>query len=185
MATYAIASAITKGTLKVMDYSIKDLEPVLSPLKKAGLLIKESGDKSILVTADRELQAIPKLAVAPWPGFPTDLVSIFIVLATQSKGVSLLHDWMYESRMFFADKLISMGAHITIADPHRVLVYGPARLNGRDMETPDIRAGMALVLAALVAKGTSVIHKAELIERGYEDVVGNLNRLGAKIERID
>jgi len=113
------------------------------------------------------------------------LMSVAIVLATQAKGTSLLHDWMYESRMYFVDKLISMGAAIVIADPHRVIVTGPAKLYGRTLETPDIRAGMALVLAALIAKGESTIHKAELIERGYEDVVGKLISLGASITRVE
>ena len=112
-------------------------------------------------------------------------MSVVIILASQAEGVSLLHDWMYESRMFFVDKLISMGAHMTIADPHRVLVYGPSKLMGRNLETPDIRAGMALVLAALVAKGESIINRAELIDRGYEDVVGKLLALGANIKKID
>src|SRR5437667_10176573 len=99
-------------------------------------------------------------------------MSVVMVLATQSKGIILCHDWMYESRMFFVDKLISMGAKITVADPHRVLVSGKTKLVGRNLETPDIRAGMALVLAALIAKGESKIDRAELIERGYEDMVG-------------
>ena len=112
-------------------------------------------------------------------------MSAAIVLATQCKGVTLCHDWMYESRMFFIDKLISMGANVTLADPHRVFVYGPDRLKGRNLETPDIRAGMALVLAGLIARGKSVINQAELIERGYEDVVGKLKSLGADIERVE
>ena len=127
----------------------------------------------------------PKLVTNIWPGFPTDLMSAAIVLATQSKGVILCHDWMYESRMFFIDKIISMGANITLADPHRSLIYGPTKLKGRNLETPDIRAGMALVLASLVAKGTSVINQAELIERGYEDVVEKLKSLGAQIESFE
>lgn len=147
--------------------------------------IKFDEVKEGIVVSGEDLTAIHRLHVRPWPGFPTDLMSMTIVLATQSKGISLLHDWMYESRMFFTDKLMSMGANIVIADPHRVIVYGPSQLWGREMETPDIRAGMALVLAALCAKGRSVINKAELIERGYENIVENLVNLGADIQRID
>ncbi|KKS69919.1 MAG: UDP-N-acetylglucosamine 1-carboxyvinyltransferase [Candidatus Daviesbacteria bacterium GW2011_GWA2_42_7] len=139
---------------------------------------------SIFISA-KKINPIPKIITNIWPGFPTDLMSVVIILASQAEGVSLLHDWMYESRMFFVDKLISMGAHMTIADPHRVLVYGPSKLMGRNLETPDIRAGMALVLAALVAKGESIINRAELIDRGYEDVVGKLLALGANIKKID
>ena len=132
-----------------------------------------------------KLKSTQKLVTNIWPGFPTDLMSVAIVLATQSKGVILCHDWMYEGRMFFIDKLITMGAKITLADPHRVLVYGQNKLRGKELETPDIRAGMALVVAALVARGRSVINQAELIERGYEDVVMKLRGLGADIERVE
>jgi len=127
---------------------------------------------------------IPKLTTNIWPGFPTDLMSIMIVLATQARGVSLLHDWMFESRMFFVDKLISMGANIIIADPHRVLVSGLSPLVARNLESPDIRAGMALVLAGLIASGESTINRVELIERGYGDMAMNLGKIGADIRRI-
>jgi len=182
--TYAIAAAITFGSLVLTNCTMEDLEPIIIPLQDFGVNIEKYGDNKIKVSAET-LKSVERLHVRPWPGFPTDLMSVFIVLATQAPGVTLLHDWMYESRMFFVDKLINMGASIIIADPHRVLVHGPSRLVGRELETPDIRAGMALVLASLVAKGTSIINKAELIERGYEDVVGNLKRLGVSIQRID
>ena len=132
-----------------------------------------------------KLKSPPRLTTNIWPGFPTDLMSVAIVLATQSKGVILCHDWMYESRMFFVDKLISMGAQIILADPHRVLISGPSKLKGRNLDTPDIRAGMAMLLASLAAKGRSVIGQAELIERGYEDAVGKLRTLGAEIEKFE
>lgn len=181
--TFAIAAALTKGEIEIDKSNLPDVDCITCNLGKMGLEFKET-EHSYLVSCPK-IQAIPKLKVALWPGFPTDMMSVMIVLATQAQGVSLLHDWMYESRMFFADKLISMGAHITIADPHRVLVYGPTKLYGRNLETPDIRAGMALVLAALVTSGKSVIDRAELIERGYEDVVGKLSSLGANIQKID
>ncbi len=180
--TYAVASAITKSEIVLENASLVDLEPITYPLSKMGIKFEQKGE-GILVSSDK-IKPIERLTTNIWPGFPTDLMSAMIVLATQAHGASLLHDWMYESRMFFVDKLISMGANITIADPHRVFVYGHTRLHGREMESPDIRAGMALVLAALIAKGESIINKAELIERGYEDVVGNLSRLGASIRRI-
>ena len=108
-----------------------------------------------------------------------------IVLATQAEGVTLCHDWMYESRMFFVDKLIAMGAQITQCDPHRVLVAGPCHLRGQRLSSPDIRAGIALMIAAMCARGTSRIDNAELIDRGYEDIAVRLNSIGAKIERVN
>lgn len=179
--TYAIAAAVTGGEIEVEGINYEDIEPIIYPLTKMGIVTKTS-KSAIKVYADT-LLATPRLKTNVWPGFPTDMMSVTIVLATQTKGVSLLHDWMYESRMFFVDKLISMGANITICDPHRVVVYGPTRLYGKELETPDIRAGMALVLAALTAEGESIINRAELIERGYEDVVSKLASLGAEIKR--
>lgn len=181
--TYAVAAGITVGKIKIFGCGMKDWESVLVPLSKIGINFEVRGGE--IIASTKGLKPINRLIVGPWPGFPTDLMSIFIVAATQAKGISLLHDWMYENRMFFVDKLISMGANITIADPHRVLVYGATKLWAREVETPDIRAGMALVLASLVAKGRSIINRAELIERGYEDVAGNLKSLGALIERLD
>lgn len=181
--TYAIAAAITGGEIEIKNIDQVDLRPILIPLMKFGIEFEKT-EGGIKVFA-RELKAVARLHTNIWPGFPTDLISAAIVLATQSKGLTLCHDWMYESRMFFVDKLISMGAHIILADPHRCLVQGQSKLKGRDLETPDIRAGMALVLAALAAKGKSVIHRAELIERGYEDPVAKLKKLGAEIKRVE
>lgn len=181
--TYIVAAAITGGEVKLEGLGDTYLEPVLSPLKAFGINIQQENG-NILVRASK-LKSTSKLITNIWPGFPTDLMSVAIVLATQSKGVILCHDWMYEGRMFFIDKLITMGAKITLADPHRVLIYGPVRLRGRSLETPDIRAGMALVVAALAAKGKSVINQAELIERGYEDVATKLRSLGADIKRVE
>ena len=120
----------------------------------------------------------------PWPAFPTDLMSIAIVVATQSRGSVLFHDWMYPSRMFFIDKLVGMGAHVVLCDPHRCIVNGPTKLYGETLESPDIRAGMSLLLAALAAEGTSVIRNVGQIERGYERVDEKLRALSARIERI-
>ncbi len=181
--TYAIAAAVTGGKVKVTGLDNTDLDPVLVPLKRFGIEVGNVGND--LTFSASSLKSPQRLVTNIWPGFPTDVMSVAIVLATQSKGMMMCHDWMYESRMFFIDKLISMGAQIILADPHRVLVLGPKKLRGTKLATPDIRAGMALVLAALVAKGKSTINQAELIERGYEDVVGKLKLLGAQIERIE
>lgn len=179
--TYAVASAITGGKIKIFGLDKSNLDSVLEPLKRFGVKI-ETNDNYLVASADKLISPV-KIITNIWPGFPSDLMSVAIVLATQSKGITLCHDWMYESRMFFVDKLISMGAQITLADPHRSLVYGPGKLKGRVIETPDIRAGMALVLAALVARGESTINQIELIERGYENVVGKLTDLGADIKK--
>lgn len=183
MGTYTVAAAVTGGNIWLENCEESDCEPILWPLRKMGMQIVEKNGR-FLVSA-KKLQAIPTLTTGFWPNFPTDLMSIMIVLATQSRGVSLLRDWLFESRMFFVDKLIAMGAHITIADPHRVVIFGPTKLIARELESPDIRAGMALLLAALIAKGTSTINKAELIERGYEDVVEKITSLGGNIQRLD
>jgi UDP-N-acetylglucosamine 1-carboxyvinyltransferase len=127
---------------------------------------------------------IPKIEDAPWPGFPADLISIAIVVATQVVGPVLFHEKMFESRLYFVDKLIAMGAHIVLCDPHRCLVNGPSPLHGERLESPDIRAGMALVIAALCAEGTSVIRNIVQIDRGYECLDEKLQALGAAIERV-
>ena len=127
---------------------------------------------------------IPEISVLPWPGFPSDLMSIAIVMATQVTGSILFHDWMYPSRMYFTDKLVGMGAQIVLCDPHRCIVQGPTRLYPENLESPDIRAGMALLLAALATPGKSTIRNIGQIERGYERVDEKLRALGANISRI-
>ncbi|MDE0643780.1 MAG: UDP-N-acetylglucosamine 1-carboxyvinyltransferase [bacterium] len=129
--------------------------------------------------------AVPKIEDGPWPSFPADLTSIALVAATQAFGSVLIHEKMFESRMFFVDRLIDMGARIVLCDPHRAVVMGPNRLKSSTMSSPDIRAGMALLIAALVAEGESLINNAEQIERGYEDIDNRLRQMGAEIERID
>lgn len=148
--------------------------------------------EDIYIPAHQELQVqddsdgnIPKIDDGPWPAFPADLVSIAVVLATQARGTILIHEKMYESRLYFVDKLIAMGARIIACDPHRVVVTGPARLHGEEMQSPDIRAGMALVIAALCAEGTSIIHNIRQIDRGYERLEERLQALGAHIVRED
>ncbi len=159
-------------------------------MNRLGVSWHTEGD-NIIVPEDQLLEiepdlgnAIPEISVMPWPAFPTDLMSIAIVIATQSKGSILFHDWMYPSRMYFTDKLVSMGAQIVLCDPHRCIVMGPTQLAGEQLESPDIRAGMALVLAALSASGESVIRNVSQVDRGYQDVEKKLQALGAKIERL-
>jgi UDP-N-acetylglucosamine 1-carboxyvinyltransferase len=149
----------------------------------------ETDGKSIFVPSHQELKVIhdiggmiPKIDDSPWPGFPPDLISIIIVTATQVDGSVLVFEKMYESRMFFVDKLVSMGAKIVLCDPHRAVINGPSRLKGTELSSPDIRAGMALVLAALCAEGKSIIQNVIQIERGYENLVERLKKIGAKIE---
>jgi len=181
--TFAIASAVTGGEVEIEGVQKEDLDPIIYFLSKIGLKMKF--EKGSLFVYPSKLKSVPKVTTGVWPAFPTDLMSCMIVLTTQADGVTLLHDWMYESRMFFVDKLMSMGAHVTIADPHRVLVYGPTKLKGQVLDTPDLRAGMALVVAALAAEGESVIDKIELVERGYEKIEQKLMALGAKIKRVN
>jgi len=180
--TFAILAAVTRGQIEISPIEKEDLDMILLTLANFSINYQIEG-KTLIVT-DGKLRSVDKVVTDVWPGFPTDLMAPMIVLATQAEGATILHDWMYESRMFFVDKLLSMGAKVVIADPHRVLVYGPTKLRGQRLDTPDIRAGMALVIAALTAQGRSIIDKAELIERGYEDIVERLAALGAKIQKI-
>lgn len=179
--TFAVAAAVTGGDIEIEGVNLDDMEMILIYLSKMGVNFEMSGNS--LVIKSSKLTAAAKIDSGLWPGFPTDLMSAIIVLATQADGVTLLHDWLYESRMFFVDKLISMGANVTICDPHRVLVSGPTKLRAQELDTPDIRAGIALVIAALAADGKSLINRVELIDRGYEKIDERLSKLGAKIKR--
>ena len=183
------AAVVTKGSIRIKNAGIEHLEMVRMVFQRLGVDWQKDG-KDIIVPKDQKLviepdlgEAIPEISVMPWPAFPTDLMSIAIVIATQSKGTVLFHDWMYPSRMFFTDKLVGMGAQIVLCDPHRCIVQGPSRLYSEKMESPDIRAGMALLLAALSAKGVSVIRNVAQIERGYERIDEKLKALGANIKR--
>jgi len=184
------AAAVTHGSITVKNAGIHYLDMIKLVFARLGVTWEERG-KDIFVPEDQKLViepdlggAIPTVNVMPWPAFPTDLMSIAIVLATQSRGTVLFHDWMYPSRMFFTDKLVGMGAQIVLCDPHRCIVQGPTPLTSEKMESPDIRAGMSLVLASLSAQGRSVIRNVNQIDRGYEKVDEKLRKLGANIERI-
>ncbi|MEN6408584.1 MAG: UDP-N-acetylglucosamine 1-carboxyvinyltransferase [Anaerolineaceae bacterium] len=185
------AAVVTGGSIRIRNAGNEYLGMIRLVFNRLGVSWETEG-ADILVPSDQKLivepdlgGAIPEISVMPWPAFPTDLMSIAIVVATQSRGTTLFHDWMYPSRMFFTDKLVGMGAQIVLCDPHRCIVQGPTRLSGEKMESPDIRAGMALVLAALSAGGKSVIRNVGQIDRGYEQVDAKLRSLGAEIERTE
>ena len=184
------ATVVTRGSIRIKKAGPQYLDMISIVFKKLGVNW-EVIDQDIYIPQPQQLKiepdlgdAIPEISVMPWPAFPTDLMSIAIVVATQSRGSVLFHDWMYPSRMFFIDKLVSMGAQIILCDPHRCIVQGPSKLYGERMESPDIRAGMSMVLAALAAQGTSIIRNVGQIDRGYEKVDEKLRALGAHIDRI-
>ncbi|MEN6299484.1 MAG: UDP-N-acetylglucosamine 1-carboxyvinyltransferase [Anaerolineaceae bacterium] len=185
------AAVVTKGSIRIKNAGSEYLGMISVVFNKLGVHWDVEG-KDIQVPSHQPLViepdlggAIPEICVMPWPAFPTDLMSIAIVVATQSKGSALFHDWMYPSRMFFLDKLVAMGAQIVLCDPHRCIVQGPTQLYGENMESPDIRAGMTLVLAALAAEGQSTIRNIGQIDRGYERVDEKLRNLGAHIIRVE
>ncbi|MBI4514035.1 MAG: UDP-N-acetylglucosamine 1-carboxyvinyltransferase [Gemmatimonadetes bacterium] len=149
-----------------------------------GEMLRLPGDQNLEIQMDFG-ERVPTLADGPWPAFPPDLISIATVVATQCRGIVLIHEKMFESRLFFVDKLVSMGARIVLCDPHRAVVVGPSPLQGVELESPDIRAGMAMLIAALGAEGESRIHNIGQIERGYERIDERLRALGAEIERVD
>lgn len=187
--SYIGAAVVTGGTIRIKNAGVEHLDMIHLVMNRLGVTWETVGD-DLIVPSDQLLEvepdlgnAIPEISVMPWPAFPTDLMSIAIVIATQSKGSILFHDWMYPSRMYFTDKLVGMGAQIVLCDPHRCIVQGPTQLSSERLESPDIRAGMALVLAALSAKGESVIRNVSQIDRGYQTVDEKLKNLGADIQR--
>ena len=188
--SFIAAGALTGGSVRIVNAGAKYLDMIRLVFNRLGVDWVEDGEDVVIESHDRiEITPdlggfVPQITAQPWPAFPTDLVSLAIVVASQAEGSVLFHDWMYPSRMFFVDKLVSMGARIILCDPHRCIVDGPTQLIGEVLESPDIRAGMALVLAALAAEGTSIIHNIGQIERGYESIDEKLQQLGAKIERI-
>src|SRR5207248_2277925 len=187
-----VAASAASGTTVLRNAAsephVQDLAKFLIAL---GAESEDDGhDLIVAATQSRRIQTdmgghVPKLEDQPWPAFPADTMSIAIVTATQCEGLILMHEKMFESRMFFVDKLSTMGARIVLCDPHRALVHGPSRLRGAFLESPDIRAGMAMLLAALCADGTSFINNVGQIERGYERIDERLNALGASITRVD
>lgn len=183
-------AAVTRSEIEIEDAQPENMRMSRLVFGKLGIRWDTDG-KSIFVPSHQELKVIsdiggmiPKIDDAPWPGFPPDLISIMLVTATQVHGTVLIFEKMFESRMFFVDKLVSMGAKIVLCDPHRAVVSGPSRLRGLELTSPDIRAGMAMVIAALCAEGKSIIQNVIQIERGYENLVGRLKQLGARIEEV-
>jgi len=184
-------AAVTHGEISIEGVEPQDLPPLKVGFARLGInwtvqgtTLTVPGSQTMRVVADLGGQ-VPKIDDAPWPGFPPDLTSIMTVVATQTEGTALIHEKMFESRMFFVDKLIGMGAKIILCDPHRAVVVGPSRLNGALLVSPDVRAGMAMVIAALCADGISTIQNVYQIERGYEKITERLQALGAHISRVE
>ncbi|HET6617489.1 MAG TPA: UDP-N-acetylglucosamine 1-carboxyvinyltransferase, partial [Gemmatimonadota bacterium] len=182
-------AAVTGGELTIRDAGVEHLPMIRIGLERLGVRLEIDGN-DVRVHGDQELAivddaggAVPTLDDAPWPGFPADLTSIMVVVATQARGTILIHEKMFESRLFFVDQLQRMGARIILCDPHRVVVTGPAALAGAQISSPDIRAGMALLIAALTARGESIIQNVHQIDRGYEDIDRRLRALGADVHR--
>ena len=184
-------AAASGGELYIEGVRPQDVRPTKIAFGKLGIVWAHDGlvihvPRKQAMEVDYDLGGmIPKIDDAPWPGFPPDLTSIITVVATQVKGTVLIHEKMFESRMFFVDKLIGMGARIVLCDPHRAVVTGPSKLHGSEMTSPDVRAGMAMLIAAMCANGRSVIRNIYQIERGYENLVERLTALGARITRKD
>jgi UDP-N-acetylglucosamine 1-carboxyvinyltransferase len=184
-------AAVTGGEVTIEAVAVEDVAPILPHFARLGVRV-QLNDSSVTVPAGQELAIqddlggqIPKIEDGPWPAFPADLTSIAVTVATQAHGTILIFEKMFESRLFFVDKLVNMGARIILCDPHRVVVTGPTKLYGERMESPDIRAGMALVIAALCAEGRSTIGNIQQIDRGYERIDERLRMLGAQIERVE
>jgi UDP-N-acetylglucosamine 1-carboxyvinyltransferase len=194
-------AAVTKSQIRIANAGVEHLRSTLMGFARLGVFCQIDGPDLVVPTAqewkpshddDQWMQIrsdlgghVPKLEDQPWPAFPADTMSIALVTATQCNGMVLIHEKMFESRLFFVDKLIGMGARIVLCDPHRAIVSGPTQLRGGNVESPDIRAGMAMLVAALCAKGESTINNVGQIERGYERIDERLRALGAHVERVD
>jgi UDP-N-acetylglucosamine 1-carboxyvinyltransferase len=188
--SFMAIAGVTGGEMRIKDTVPDDLRMVRLVFQRIGLQSELDGNDVVVpggqkLVAQRDVgEYKAKVQDGPWPAFPADLTSIAVALATQCEGSVLIHEWMFESRMFFIDKLVAMGADITLCDPHRAIVNGPSRLRGEPVESPDIRAGMAVLLAALCAKGRTQIGNIRQIDRGYERIDERLRELGASIERV-
>jgi UDP-N-acetylglucosamine 1-carboxyvinyltransferase len=183
--------AVTEGEIVIEDAVPDQLAGVWPGFERLGIAchvdgssVRVPGRQELLIRDDLGSQ-IPKIEDGPWPAFPADLTSIALAVATQASGTVLIFEKMFENRLFFVDKLVTMGARIILCDPHRAVVNGPAKLYGERMESPDIRAGMAMVIASLCAEGRSTIGNIGQIDRGYERIDERLRALGASIERVE
>lgn len=184
-------AAVTRSEITIERAGVEHLRSTLMGFERLGVVCRVEGE-DLVIPANQEMVirsdlggAVPKLEDQPWPAFPADTMSIALVTATQCTGVIVIHEKMFESRLFFVDKLIGMGARIVLCDPHRAVVVGPSQLHSGRVESPDIRAGMAMLLAALCARGESIIDNVSQIERGYERIDERLRALGAQIERVE
>ena len=179
--SWGVTAAITGGEIEVLGVRTADLEVVAAPLLKMGLRCTYAGDR--LLVEPSTLTAAGRITTGLWPGFPSDMVSLVTVLATQADGRTLVHDWLYELRLFALEQLSAMRAGLFLCDPHRIIVSGPTRLRGRLLDARDLRSGMALIAAALAAEGESTVTPLETVERGYASLVDRLRSLGAQVER--
>jgi len=190
IASFIGLGAITGSDLRIVDTRPEDLRMILLTFERLGIRVEIDGstvrvppNQDLRVVAD-EGGAIPKIDDGIWPAFPADLTSIAVAVATQTNGTVMIFEKMFENRLFFVDKLVAMGARIVLCDPHRAVVSGPARLYGERVESPDIRAGMAMLIAGLAATGVTTIGNVRQIDRGYERIDERLRALGARIERV-
>jgi len=191
IASFVGLGAVTGGEIVIDDVHPEDLIGIWPGFERLGVRVEVEGAR-VRVPGEQQLtilddigSQIPKIEDGPWPAFPADLTSIALAVATQAQGTVLIFEKMFENRLFFVDKLVNMGARIILCDPHRAVVNGPARLYGERMESPDIRAGMAMLIASLCAEGTSTIGNIGQIDRGYERIDARLRALGAAIERVE
>lgn len=180
--SWAVVGAITGGHIEVGGTRPLDMEVVASVLTKMG--VKCVQDNDVFRVEVKKLVGAGRITTSLWPGFPSDLVSLVTVLATQAEGATLVHDWMYELRLFALEQMSGMGADLFLCDPHRIIVTGPRKLRGKSLDSRDIRSGMALIAAALIADGTSRVEPLETVERGYSRVVERLQKLGASVSKI-
>ncbi len=178
--SWAVLAGVAGGALEIRGARPLDFEPIANVLGRMGMELSVESDR--ILAAPGRLRGLRRVVTAPWPGFPTDMVSLVTVLATRASGATLLHDWMYELRLFALEQLRAMGADLFVCDPHRMIVNGPAALRGTRLDARDIRSGMALVAAALAASGASRIEPFETVERGYADLPRKLAALGAAVE---
>jgi UDP-N-acetylglucosamine 1-carboxyvinyltransferase len=179
--SWGVVAAITNGNIQVTGARSQDLEVIATPLKRMGLNC--SYDNDTLIVGPSSLRAVRRITTGLWPGFPSDLVSLVTVLATQAEGRTLVHDWLYELRLFALEQMSAMRADLFLCDPHRIIVSGPTKLHGRALDSRDLRSGMALIAAALAAEGESTVRPLETVERGYASLIERLRSLGAQVAR--
>jgi UDP-N-acetylglucosamine 1-carboxyvinyltransferase len=179
--SWGVVAAITNGEMEVTGARSIDLEVIAAPLKRMNLDCTYDNDR--LVVRPSSLRAVRRITTGLWPGFPSDLVSLVTVLATQAEGRTLVHDWLYELRLFALEQMSAMRADLFLCDPHRIIVNGPSKLRGRTLDSRDLRSGMALIAAALAADGESRVTPLETVERGYANLIERLRSLGAQVER--